>query len=182
MNRFLTRLAYGSYLAIIGLHFEAMDKLRTWLLKRMLNTTAQGLIVRPDVWISGYRNLKVGSNVSINHRCFLSCEGGLTIGNDVSIAHGVSILTTEHSFEDPMVPIKFQPVTTAPVVIGSNVWIGAKATILAGVRIADGVIVAAGAVVTRSIVEENVVVAGVPARLIKPRFSGTAHMTAAMDG
>ena len=47
-----------------------------------------------------------------------------------------------------------------------NVWIGANATILPGVTIADRAIVAVGAVVSRD-VPSNMVVGGVPARIIK---------------
>ena len=54
----------------------------------------------------------------------------------------------------------------APVKIGNNVWIGAHATILAGVTIGDNAVVAAGAVVTKD-VPVNVVVGGVPAKIIK---------------
>ena len=54
--------------------------------------------------------------------------------------------------------------------IGSNCWIGAKATILDGVHIGDGCIVAAGAVVTKSF-PDNVIIGGVPAKIIKYRTS-----------
>ncbi len=56
--------------------------------------------------------------------------------------------------------------TTAPVIIGDNVWIGMNAVILKGVHIGDNAIVAAGAVVSRS-VPANVVVAGNPAVIVK---------------
>jgi len=56
--------------------------------------------------------------------------------------------------------------TTRPVIIGNNVWIGMNATILKGVRIGDNSVVAAGSVVTKS-VEPNTVVAGNPAIPIK---------------
>jgi acetyltransferase-like isoleucine patch superfamily enzyme len=56
--------------------------------------------------------------------------------------------------------------TTAPVIIGDNVWIGMNATILKGVSIGDNSVVAAGSVVTKS-VEPNTVVAGNPAVPIK---------------
>lgn len=53
--------------------------------------------------------------------------------------------------------------TTAPVVIGENVWVGSKATIIAGVTIGDHAMVAANAVVTRD-VKPGERVGGVPAR------------------
>lgn len=54
----------------------------------------------------------------------------------------------------------------APIVLGKNVWIGAHATILPGVTIGDNAVVAAGAVVAKD-VPQNVIVAGVPAKIIK---------------
>lgn len=59
---------------------------------------------------------------------------------------------------------------TYSVVIGNDVWIGASSLILNGVTIGDGAIVAAGAVVTKD-VEPYAIVGGVPARLLKWRFS-----------
>lgn len=171
LNTLVRRTCYVLYLALMGTYFEVMDQFRARLLRRMINAEAPGLVVRAGVLIAGYRKLEIGRNVSINYNCFMSCDGGLKIGNDVSIAHGVSILTTEHGFSDATVPIKSQPVSFHQVVIGNNVWIGAKATILAGVALADGTVVAAGAVVTKSVIVKNTIVAGVPARFLKNRLT-----------
>lgn len=59
---------------------------------------------------------------------------------------------------------------SAPVTIGNDVWIGARAVILDGVTIGDGAIVAAGAVVHAD-VPPYAIVGGVPARIIRFRFS-----------
>lgn len=53
-----------------------------------------------------------------------------------------------------------------PVNIGNDVWIGGHSTICPGVTIGSGVVVAAGSVVTKNI-PDNVVVGGVPAKIIK---------------
>lgn len=54
----------------------------------------------------------------------------------------------------------------APISIGSNVFIGLRATILPGVTIGNNVVVAAGSVVTRSF-GDDVIIGGVPARVIR---------------
>ena len=53
-----------------------------------------------------------------------------------------------------------------PIVIGNNVWIGSSATICPGVTIGNDVVIGAGAVVVKD-VPDSVVVAGVPAKIIR---------------
>lgn len=62
------------------------------------------------------------------------------------------------------------PATRGDIVVGSDVWIGTQAMILSGVTIGHGAIIAARAVVTRDIPPYNVA-AGVPARVLRGRFS-----------
>jgi acetyltransferase-like isoleucine patch superfamily enzyme len=56
------------------------------------------------------------------------------------------------------------------VTIGNDVWIGARVVIIDGVKIGDGAIIAAGAVVTKD-VPPYAIIGGVPAKIIKYRFS-----------
>lgn len=66
-------------------------------------------------------------------------------------------------------PSKWQPIHNPPI-IGNDVWIGSNAIIMQGVVVSDGAIIASGSVVTKS-VPPYTIVAGVPARIIRTRFS-----------
>ena len=61
-------------------------------------------------------------------------------------------------------------VSKGDVIIGNDVWIGQNSIILPGVKIGDGVIVGAGSVVTKD-VDPYSVVCGVPAKVVRKRFS-----------
>jgi acetyltransferase-like isoleucine patch superfamily enzyme len=162
-------LLYRLYLLTIRGESQLWLGVRRWIFDQMLGRKHDRLNIFPDVFVEGIDGLKLGDNVSINRACNLSAFGGLTIGNDVSIAHATSILTTEHGFSDPSRPIKEQPVAHAPVTIGDNVWIGAQVCILAGVSLAPGTIVGAGSVVKHPVTEKNCTIAGVPAKILKRR-------------
>lgn len=56
------------------------------------------------------------------------------------------------------------------IVVGNDVWIGYEAVIMAGVTIGDGAIIGARAVVTRDVLPYTIV-GGVPAKLIRKRYS-----------
>jgi acetyltransferase-like isoleucine patch superfamily enzyme len=92
--------------------------------------------------------------------------GPVTIGNHVNLAQGITVTALNHNFESPGSRIDEQGVSTKPVTIGNDIWIGANAVILPGVSIGEHSVVAAGAVVTKDVPPHSLV-AGVPARIIK---------------
>ncbi len=98
--------------------------------------------------------------------CYLEAAGGIKIGNDVSIAHSSSLVSVNHSWNNPEIPIKYNKEIFLPIQIDDDVWIGAGVRILAGVRLKKRTVVAAGAVVNKSF-DENLLIGGVPAQLIK---------------
>lgn len=92
--------------------------------------------------------------------------GPVTIGCHVNLAQGITVTALNHNFEDSDKRIDEQGVSTTPVTIEDDIWIGANAVILPGVTIGNHSVVAAGAVVTKDIPPHSLV-AGVPAKIIK---------------
>lgn len=140
-----------------------------YILLRSLADIGTNVAIFPSVFITKFNKLKIGDNVSIQPMSYIDGYGGVRIGNNVSIAHHVTIMSTEHNYHDLNIPIKDQGFYESEVVIEDDVWIGAKVTILKGVTVKSGNIVAAGAVVTKTIQENNVIIAGCPAFVIKKR-------------
>jgi len=143
--------------------------LRYTLLKTIAAEIGDNVAVFPGVYITKFDNLRIGNNVSIQPMSYIDGFGGVTIGDNVSIAHHTTIMSTEHNYSDLNVPIKEQGYREASVIIEDNVWIGAKVAILKGVTVKSGNIVAAGAIVTKTIPENNVILAGCPAKILKKR-------------
>ena len=92
--------------------------------------------------------------------------GPLEIGSHVNLAQGITVTALNHNFSDANKRIDEQGVSTSPVTIEDDVWIGANAVILPGVTIGEHCVVAAGAVVTKDVPPHSLV-AGVPAKVIK---------------
>ena len=116
----------------------------------------------PPFYTDCGKNLHIGKNVFINSGCRFQDQGGIIIGDGTLIGHQVVLATLNHEL-NPQTRGTIHPL---PISIGKNVWIGANATVLPGVRIGDGAIIAAGAVVSKD-VEENTIVGGVPAKVMK---------------
>lgn len=93
--------------------------------------------------------------------------GPISIGDHVNLAQGVVVSALNHNFQDKSKRIDEQGVSTSPITIHDDVWIGANAVITAGVTIGRHSVVAAGSVVTKN-VPENTVVAGCPAKVLYP--------------
>ncbi len=108
------------------------------------------------------KNIHLGKNVFINSGCHFQDQGGIYVGDDVLIGHGVVLATLNHDLD----PDRRADMHPAPIRIGDKVWVGSHSTILPGVTIGEGAVIAAGAVVTKD-VPARTIVGGVPAKVIK---------------
>ena len=112
-------------------------------------------------------NISIGDNVNLNDGCILNATfSSINIGNNVTISAGAMILAATYDVQLFVKEHKRQHIS-APIEIADNVWVCAGAIILPGVKIAQGCIIGAGSVVTHDILEENVLVAGNPGKIIK---------------
>lgn len=92
--------------------------------------------------------------------------GPAKIGNDVRLAQNVVLSGLNHNYQDINSPIHKQGVSTLPIVIEDESWIGANVVVVPGVTIGKHCIVAAGSVVTKSMPSYSVI-AGNPAKVLK---------------
>ena len=138
---------------------EEVRELFSLLIGKPVDATA-GMF--PPFYTDFGKNISVGKNVFINSSCHFQDQGGIEIGDGVLIGHNVVLATLNHDID----PRKRSTMYPAPIVIGKNVWIGANATVVPGVTIGDGAVIAAGAVVTKD-VPADVIVGGVPAKIIR---------------
>lgn len=138
-----------------------------------------------------------GVNVTIGRRFEVAGEENVSIGHDVYLGPGTTLLTTraeirigdyvmsgpnltvitgDHRIDlldRPMITLADDdklPENDQDVEIGNDVWIGSNVTILKGVHIADHSVIAAGAVVTGDVGPEYSIWGGVPARMLSSRY------------
>lgn len=114
--------------------------------------------------------VSMGDHVYINHNTDIYGQGGVEIGSYVLVGPNSNILSVNHAFDDWTQPIASQGIATKKVVIEDDVWICANVTIIPGVKIGKGSIIGANALVAKD-VEPYSIMGGVPAKLIKKRFT-----------
>lgn len=117
--------------------------------------------------------LHIGRHVQLNDSVHIAAIEQVVIGDYTLIASRVFISDHNHgnyqvqdAASTPKTPPANRPLSSQPVHIGCNVWIGEQVCILPGVTIGDGAIVGANSVVTRDIPPNSIAV-GNPARVIR---------------
>lgn len=138
--------------------------MRQELLLELLGSTGNYFYIEPTFRCDYGYNIHIGENFYANFDCVMLDVCEIRIGDNCFLAPGVHIYTATH-------PLNAQERISGaeygkPVTIGDNVWIGGRAVINPGVKIGNNSVIASGAVVTKD-VQDNVVVGGNPAKIIK---------------
>ncbi len=142
---------------------DEIEKRKEIIKKIVKKTKDNFLIEQPFMCDYGY-NIELGENFYSNHNLIILDCAPVIFGDNVFIAPNCAFYTAGH-------PLDYKTRNTGleyakAIHIGSNVWFGGNVVVLGGVTIGNNVVIAAGSVVNRD-VEDNCLVAGVPARKIK---------------
>jgi acetyltransferase-like isoleucine patch superfamily enzyme len=133
-----------------------------------------GVTIHNDSPVEIGDNFQCGNNVVIDPSNSL----GIIIGNNVGIADGCYLRAGNHKYDSFALPIIRQGHNykrllsadgrEASIIIEDDVWIGARSILLSGTKIGKGSIISAGSILA-SLIPENSLVAGNPARVIANR-------------
>lgn len=110
-------------------------------------------------------SIVLGDKFSCNVNCFVYSQKEIEFGKDVLL--GWEINVRDHDGH-PLYDTDGNVVNASQkIYIGDHVWMGAYADILKGVHLQPGTIVSTRSLVTKSCTENNAVIAGIPAKVIK---------------
>ncbi|MGN1313974.1 MAG: CatB-related O-acetyltransferase [Lachnospiraceae bacterium] len=105
------------------------------------------------------RKLKIGNY------CSIGGETLFLLGRE----HDIGLCST-FPFKVRVMGDSYEALSKGDIIVDDDVWIGCRAMILSGVHIGQGAVIAAGSVVNKD-VPPYAVVGGVPAKIMKYRFS-----------
>jgi acetyltransferase-like isoleucine patch superfamily enzyme len=162
-------------LRIKGLNFGPRLKLEgpvevTWPERIRLGSD---VTLGKDIYLGAWpqAELMVGNNSYVGRWTIILANQSVVIGNDCLIAPGCHITDVNHGIELGEL-IRKQPLSSKPVLIGNDVWIGVGSSILPGVTIGDGAVIGARSVVTHN-VPRGAIFVGSPAKLLRYRNRNT---------
>jgi acetyltransferase-like isoleucine patch superfamily enzyme len=141
-------------------------KIRGAMLRPFFKKCGRNFTISRNVTFASPHNIEIGNDVYVATGAWLNGLGGLIIEDEVEISPYVVIDTCVHTFRDNSVRLGGSVI--APVRIGRGSWLAAHSVVRAGVDIGSGVLVAGNAAVVKD-VPDNVMVGGVPAKVIGPR-------------
>ena len=126
-----------------------------------------------SVWIEDYNcEAVIGDNSTFenSHIAVTEPNSKIIIGEDCMFAYDIDLRTGDsHSIIDSVTNERLNYAQN--INIGNHVWIASHVSILKGVHIADNSVVATRAVVTKSFIDNNILIGGMPAKKLKENIN-----------
>jgi len=110
------------------------------------------------------KDINTMASFATSGNCYIQGYNGVYLGRNILFAKGLNLISANHNHKNLN-----RWDETKSIYIGDNVWIGANVTILPSVTIGNNCIIGAGSVVTKSFKDDNLVIAGNPARIIRKK-------------
>lgn len=111
---------------------------------------------RFDLMVASGASCSIGDDVFFNNGCSLNANERIEIGSNCLFGESVKVYDNDHRFNEYR-PIAEQGFSCAPVVIGSNTWIGSNVVVLKGTQIGANCVVGAGCVLRGKIPDGTIV-------------------------
>jgi acetyltransferase-like isoleucine patch superfamily enzyme len=124
--------------------------------------------VRDGAVLKSEGELVIGEEVTVSFGDVLACTERIEIGDLCGLGERVTITDSDHTHDGTGEHYLKQPLRLAPVKLGRNVLVSANAVVLKGATIGDNAVIAAGAVVGRGEHPGGHLLAGVPAKPVRP--------------
>ena len=153
-----------------------IDVILAFCYKKQMISCGHHVTFKPSTSnIKGIENMSFGNYVRIHkYATIFSTDAKLIIGNKVALGPKVTIMTGNHA-TDTIGTFMWDVHTKKEgldkdVILEDEIWVGSNVTILSGAHISRGCVIAAGAIVNKYI-PPYAIVAGVPAKVLKYRFT-----------
>lgn len=163
------RIRYMFYGLIFNRRSLVFSGIRYSVIRSILKRCGKNVYFSSHVVIKNLHNVSLGDNISVHEFSYIDGTGGIDIGDDVSIAHSSSLISSSHNYDKIDVPIRDQGTSSQRIIIENNVWLATGVTVLTGSVIKEGCILAAGCIYNDKVGIKNGIFAGVPAKVIKKR-------------
>ncbi len=140
------------------------QKERKELIKEILGSTKNSLLIESNFYCDYGYNISVGENFYMNHNGVILDGAKVEFGDNVFIGPNCGFYTAGHPID--YIQRNKGLEYAKPIKVGNNVWFGGNVVVLPGVTIGDNVVIGAGSVVTKDI-PSDVIAHGNPCRVVK---------------
>lgn len=148
--------------SLVNCCIKILGNNNTVLLKNKVRATSAEMHIEDD-----YNSIVIGENTVMAGKIHLACIEGtnITIGKECLFSSDIVFRTGDSHTITDLEGARINP--AKDILIKNRVWLGHRVVIGKGVILYEDTVVGAGAIVTKPFEETNVVIAGVPAKIVK---------------